>query len=143
MEHTIHKYLMTQSTDTDDDPSDNTKNAHVDDIIANDDGGSSNGDDPLLKLLFINGITVGSPEAKAIWGKIEAAAHSPEALQKAKAAGFATATGWYKGGPLRPGVNPGDTDFNYLVDKLHICDGYSLDTSVKVASSIRTRIYGR
>ena len=97
------------------------------------------GDDSLINLLFLQGIVVGSPEAKKLWAEIDAAVHSPEALQKAKAAGYPDATGWYKGGPLRPGANPGDTDFNYLVDKLHIHEGYSMDTSSKVASSIRMK----
>ena len=99
--------------------------------------------DSTLNNLFIKGIIAGSPQAKKLWNEIEHAAHSSQSIEIAKAAGYPDATGWYKGGPLRPGSNPEDTDFIFLVDKLHIHDGYSFDVSTKVASSIKMKLYGR
>jgi hypothetical protein len=61
----------------------------------------------------------GSIEAKKAWAQIDAQAHSPEAVAKAKAMGFANAKGLYMGKPMIPGeAGEGQSDLKFWKDKL-------------------------
>lgn len=60
----------------------------------------------------------GSIEAKKAWAQIDAQAHSPEAIAKAKAMGFAKATGMYMGKVMVPGPGENQGDVAFWKDKL-------------------------
>jgi hypothetical protein len=80
----------------------------------------------------------GSAKAKLAWKKIEAEALSPENAMKAKElSGLENARGMYKGKVLCPGVGKGQSDFEFLVDKLHYYNGHSASTASKIAGSVR------
>lgn len=79
----------------------------------------------------------GSLEAKKAWQQIEAIAHSPENIAKAKSLGYENARGWYAGGPLVPGAGSGHKDYQLLVDKLHFFNGYDIPTAEKIAAKAR------
>jgi len=77
----------------------------------------------------------GSIEAKQNWAVIDAEAHSPAAIAKAKAAGFDDATGWYNGKPLSNELTgPKYNTYQYIVNKVHWFDGLDWDVAQKVAS---------
>ena len=84
----------------------------------------------------LNGLEPGSPQAKAMWAKVDASAHSPEAIAKAKAAGCSNATGWYDGKPLAPGMGAEHSqhDWQMNVDKLHYANGLDWVVAKKIAS---------
>lgn len=85
----------------------------------------------------------GSIQAKIAWKKIEALAHSPENIQKAKSLGYENARGWYAGGPLVPNsAGPGETDFQLLKDRLTWYNGYEPEVSTKIAAKAKFAKYG-
>ena len=85
----------------------------------------------------------GSIEAKTAWKKIEAIAHSPENIQKAKSLGYENARGWYAGGPLVPNsFGPGETDFQLLKDRLTWYNGYEPEVATRIAAKAKFVKYG-
>lgn len=87
----------------------------------------------------------GSPEAIKAWAQIDADAHSPTAIAKAKAChvpGAEKSVGFYNGKPLIPGVGPGQGDFDFLVDKLVATKGMTVGAAEKLAAHIKTLKYG-
>jgi L-rhamnose isomerase len=79
----------------------------------------------------------GSLEAQKAWIKIEAIAHSPASISKAKALGYEDARGWYGDGPLVPGAGPGHRDYQFLIDKLVYKYGYDPAIAQKVAGKAK------
>ena len=78
----------------------------------------------------------GSLEAQKAFAKLNADAHSPAAIAKAKAAGFEKATGFYKGKPLISGSGAGQGDHQLLVDKLVMSKGFSVESASKIAGKV-------
>lgn len=77
----------------------------------------------------------GSVGAKQNWAVIDAEAHSPKAIAKAKEAGFKDATGWYNGKPLSAEfTGPKYSTYQYIVNKVHWFDGLDWEVAQKVAS---------
>lgn len=94
-----------------------------------------------------NAIQPGSAEAKKLWAKVDADAHSAENVAKAKAlSGSDNATGMWMGRPLVPGMNnPNDVpegDFQYLTQKLIWDGGHDPTTAKKIAASVKRKLYG-
>jgi len=68
----------------------------------------------------------GSPEAKAWWN------HAEKLVKQ---------TGRYQGKALIPGESgPDQGDFNFLVDRLQIYNGYSEDIAKKIAGKIAAKL---
>jgi hypothetical protein len=84
----------------------------------------------------------GSIEAKKAWLEIETEAHSPESIERARSMGYEDADGWYKDGPLRKGAHAGDSDYEFMVDKLVYHHGYSPGVAAKIAGKVRWSIGG-
>lgn len=77
----------------------------------------------------------GTLEAKQNWAVIDAQTHSPEAIAKAKAAGFENATGFYNGKPISDThTGPAYGTYQYIIDKVHFFDGLDFDVAQKIAS---------
>jgi len=104
------------------------------------DDGSTTGQE---KLSFLRGATPGSLEAKKVWAKIDADAHSEDAIAKAQKLAGKKAVGMYQGKPLVPGeAGAGQGDFQFLVHKLMATKGYSLEAATKIAGKIAHAKYG-
>lgn len=88
------------------------------------------------------GLEPGSVEAKKAWAAIDAKAHSPESIMKAKSMGWYKATGLYQGKPLVKGPGEGHGDYNFLVDKLIYDRGYSPEIANKIAAKIKQNLGG-
>ena len=73
------------------------------------------------------GIEPGSIEAKMWWKEIVKEANEE---------------GEYNGKEIAPGITINGGDFKMLVDKLMITQGYDLLTAIRIAGSIKARIYG-
>jgi hypothetical protein len=94
-------------------------------------------------LEFLHGSTAGSPEAKKLWEKIDADAHSEDAVAKAQKLAGKKAVGMYEGKPLVPGeAGANQGDFKFLVDKLIATKGFSPEVAGKIAAKVKIAKYG-
>ncbi len=99
--------------------------------------------DPSVAKMF-SGIEHGSAQAKQLWAKVNADAHSPEMVAKAKAVN-AKATGWYNSKPLVPGEKGSaehpQADWDFMRDRLVLSQGLDPNAADRVCSAISHRLY--
>ena len=81
----------------------------------------------------------GSLEAKKAWAQIDADAHSPANVAKAKQL-HPDAIGMYKGKALVPGPGENQGDYDFLVDKLVYSKGFSPEVASKIAGSVKFKL---
>lgn len=99
--------------------------------------------DGLINVQDLMLVQPGSAKAKQIWEQVDKQAHSEESILQAKKLGHENAKGLFEGKALVPGESGIDQgDFNFLVQKLHWYNGYSLDVAQKIAAKVKIRLYG-
>jgi hypothetical protein len=97
-----------------------------------DDGSAHYGDvsyhpDNTQDIMQVLPFKAGSQAAKIWWKHVQDEANSSH---------------MYHGKPLQKGPHSGDGDFDFMVDKLQVAQGYSHDVAVRIAAATKHRLYG-
>jgi hypothetical protein len=86
------------------------------------------------------GLVPGSDQAKKLWNQVDQDAHSPEAKAAAQKIN-PKAIGMFEGKLLMPaGGQPGQGDFQLLVQRLHYHDGLGWDQAKKIADAAMKKV---
>jgi hypothetical protein len=107
---------------------------HFDDLDINGDGDLTAADCPF---------NYGTYKAKMWWDNVMVPYIKSQVTEDMTSQYGDKVVGSYHGKPLVPGeMGAGQGDFDYLVDKLQITKGLSLNSAVRIAAKIKLGLYG-